>query len=141
MKSDNLPRPTVLTPEVQAIILGALSDGNYLVTACDIAGISYSTLLYWRQKHEANDPVAEPFVDFLGSIKRAVALGEAKALRELKQGDPGWQAKAWFLERRFSKRWGKKDQVVISKPDAIQTVDADDADAFIAAKSKARETK
>lgn len=96
-----LPRPTVLTPEVQATILDALRRGNYLSTACEVAGIAYRTLLYWKDQ--------ERFADFFTSIKKYERISEASALEDLSRGNPGWQARAWFLERRFPNRWARKE--------------------------------
>lgn len=106
--SDQLPRPTSFTPDAQAAIVDAVARGNYLATACERAGITYSAFTYWRRLVESGDPNAQAFSDFFAAIKKAVAAAECNALESLRSGMPGWQSQAWFLERRFPKRWGAK---------------------------------
>ena len=56
---------------------------------------------------------AEPTPGELDALKTAMALGGAAAPREVRTGGPGSQAAAWFLDRRYNARWGKKDVIVI----------------------------
>jgi hypothetical protein len=127
----NLPRPTVLTPEVQEIITKAVAAGSYLVTACDAAGISYTIFRHWQKRWEEGDAAAQRYADFFESIKKASAIAEIKAIQTIKDMPLGWQAQAWFLERRFSRRWGKQersaknDTPAAGKP-RITIADADD---------------
>jgi transposase len=116
-----MARPTKLTPEIQAKILGYVKAGNFLQTACLASGIDVRTLRNWVAKGRGNDgtngrarvapvPVyaaflaelemaeAEAEVAFVAVLNRA-ALGEVK-------GD--WKAKAFLAERRLAKRWGQK---------------------------------
>jgi hypothetical protein len=110
-----LERPTVLTEEVQAKVLHLLGAGNFITTACEASGLNYWTYHHWRSRWEKQDPEddgANRFAAFFERVNEAIRIGEATALKTLKVGAPGWQAQAWFLERRFPKRWGKKVEVV-----------------------------
>lgn len=113
MTNTKLTRPYVLTPETQAKIIFSLASGNYIKTACESAGTTYECFRHWRSRWENDDPVAQEFNDFFVAVKKAVATGEENALRTVIGGDTGWQGSAWFLERRFPKRWGKRDQVTV----------------------------
>src|SRR5437763_19752 len=101
-----LTRPRVLTPDVQARIVGALAEGNYLSTACRAAGISTDTWYYWQRLCEAGVEHAQAYADFYGACAHASALVEASALAIVQSGRPGWKGSAWFLERRYPRRWG-----------------------------------
>lgn len=109
----DLARPTVLSPEVQLAIVTALAEGNYLATACQAAGITYSGFRWWQKRWEEGDPVAQRFADFFESVNRASAVAERSALGGVRAGSPGWQGEAWFLERRFPRRWGKRDRAPV----------------------------
>jgi len=106
-------RPRVMTPAVRARILELLEAGNFLRTACTAAGISRHTLDHWRRRWRADDPAARDYDEFFTALKTAIALGEAAALRAVRAGGAGWQAAAWFLERRHHTHWGKKDVIEI----------------------------
>jgi len=108
-----LRRPYVLTPEVQGSIIEFLTHGNFLRTACEAAGTTYRCFRHWQRRWEGGNPDAQIFADFLHAIKKAVALGEINALRNVLAGGPGWQGSAWFLERRFPERWARKDIIVV----------------------------
>lgn len=104
-------RPAALTPECQKLIVGYLAEGNYLETACRASGITSATFRHWRQRAEQGDPDAQQYADFFAVCKTAMAVGEVNALREVKSGRQGWQGSAWYLERRYPGRWGKKDKL------------------------------
>ena len=127
-----LQRPRALSREVQQRIITLLAEGNYLFVACEAAGLTYSGFRHWQRRWEDGDPVAQEFADFFESVKRAVAVGEVNALRELTAGDPGWQSRAWFLERRFPQRWGRKDRTPVQPkpPKPIDQMTPDELDAY-----------
>lgn len=118
-----LVRPTVLTPEVQKKVLKLLSQGNFVATACEASGLTYQTFRSWQRRWEDGDPGAQQFAQFFELVALAVPLGEAQALMTLRIGAPGWQAQAWFLERRFPKRWAKKDELIIKNQDVSKMTD------------------
>ena len=57
------------------------------------------------------------YVEFLEAVKKAEAEAEAlRVSRISKAGKEGnWQADAWYLERRYPDRWGKRVQEVTGK--------------------------
>lgn len=109
-------RPKALTEEVQKVILDAMALGLHFSPACDLAGICPDGVKYWMKLVEDGAEHAQVYADFFGRIKKAVAFAEVESLQTLKSQAPGWQAQAWFLERRFPKRWGKRDKVEHSTP-------------------------
>lgn len=129
-------RPKALTDETQRIILDAMASGMHLTPACDLAGISQDAVRYWQRLCESGAEHAQIYADFFGNIKRAVALAESQALGAISRGEPGWQSRAWFLERRFPKRWAvRKDPE--SKQD-VSGLSDEDLDAIAKGKSRRR---
>ncbi len=104
-------RPRALTEEVQAKIVGFLRLGTHFTTACFASGIQPTSVTYWIKLVESGAEHAQVYADFCNRIKEATAMSEVQGLATLKQGEQGWQAQAWFLERRFPKRWAKKEKV------------------------------
>jgi hypothetical protein len=49
----------------------------------------------------------EPYTGFLDAIEKAQACAEQDLLAAIKK-DTSWQSKAWILERKFPKKWGRK---------------------------------
>lgn len=102
-----MPRksPPPISPEAQTIITHAIRAGAFLETACEAAGISKSCFLYWQKRWKAN-PLSAPD-PFFQSLIQATAQSEIDALEAINTESSRWQARAWFLERRFPKHWGK----------------------------------
>jgi len=117
-------RPSKFTPEIAKIIIEALEEGATFEAAAGAAGITWRTLLGWRQKGEAAAAARDEhgvewwkpkgndlqFLQFFQAIKTALDHSEALLLSRIVTAgkDPDhWQANAWILERRFPKKWGK----------------------------------
>jgi hypothetical protein len=123
-------RPTKLTPEVQEDICRAVRAGNYLETAARRCGLAKSTLYLWLsrgakelQRLDAN-PRARmrkseaPFVAFSDAVKKAEADAETKAVATIMlAGQTQWQAMAWYLERKYHKRWGRRQRTELTGAD------------------------
>ena len=138
----NRGRKTALTPEVQRIILSALSVGAQLKVAGRAAGVSDKTILDWIARGEgrserASDPV---FVEFVEELKKAKAKQEVHCLDVInkaslgqfvvttvktirkdgtiaettKYAPPHWPAAAWLLERKYPDRYGRRDRMEMS---------------------------
>lgn len=90
-------------------VCAALRAGNFIGTACHIAGIGETTFRRWMRKAEADDASPE-LRAFRRAVKRARAAAEAEALRNIQAAaERGtWQAAAWFLERSAPERWGRR---------------------------------
>lgn len=103
-------RPSVFDQERAARLISAVRGGNYLSTAAQFAGISYSTLRRWILK--ADDPDApEEYRIFREEIEKAQADGEVAALAKINKAasEGAWQAAAWYLERSRPESWGRRD--------------------------------
>ncbi len=104
MPQDKGGRPTKLTPETERAILKALSVGLYVETACDLAGVSRECFYNWIKEGEAHQTGKHR--RFSDNVKKAQAQAEGRLIGHLLQDD-SWQSKAWILERKFRKRWGR----------------------------------
>jgi hypothetical protein len=52
------------------------------------------------------------FRDFRAAIKKAQARAEENALKRIQTASrKQWQAAAWWLERKYPERWGKRERV------------------------------
>lgn len=99
-------RPSKLTPELQATIVGLIKAGNYKETTCAIVGIARSTLYEWMRRGQLSDQENE-YTRFHDEVVKALAWAEARDVAILNQHaekDP--RAARWKLERRFPERWG-----------------------------------
>lgn len=97
-------------------------QGNYDSVVCQLLNVSTQTWYQWIREGEAIAEGREterkwtPYtqdllVDFAYSIKTAQAEAEAEAVADIRNAgkDPKhWQARAWYLERKFKDRWGKE---------------------------------
>lgn len=110
-------RPTKLTPERQAKIVDCISKGNYLITACQAAGVSYDALNDWMNKAKVEeDNGGGMYYQFLHAVKKAEAEAEAELasmIRETALEKREWLPGMTFLERRHPDRWGRKDRSLI----------------------------
>lgn len=108
-------RQCKLTPETQQKIVNAIAEGNYLETAAALGGISCTTFFRWLQ--EGEQAAAGAKRDFWEAVKKAEAEAEALRVSRINKAgrDGNWQADAWYLERRYPDRWGKRVQEVTGK--------------------------
>ena len=125
-------RPCKLTPELEATILGALAEGNYIETAAALAGVCSKTVYDWlREGARAKSGKKH---DFLQAVEKAQAIAEAKGIRSIKAAEDAgaWQAAAWRLERKFPDRWGRKERHELTGADggAIRHEDVADLSAY-----------
>jgi hypothetical protein len=114
-------RPTKCTPETVAKIVEAVRVGNYAETAARLAGIDDQTYWNWVKAGEKGE---EPYKSFLGAVKEAEGEAERAALARVNAGGSGpdqvsWQSAAWYLERKFPKKYGRRD------PDKAAQADLD----------------
>ena len=123
-------RPTKLTDELQDALVEKLREGNYIETACALVGITDRTYYRWIERAEdelervAKNPrrriqkSEEPFIQFRQAVKKARAEAESEAVTAIRQeGKKTWTAYAWWLERSFPDRWGRKDRHEHTGPD------------------------
>ncbi len=112
-----MARQSKLTPETQKKIVDAISEGNYLETAAAIGGVSATTFFRWLQ--EGEQAAAGLKREFWEAVKKAEAEAEALRVSRISKAgkDGNWQADAWYLERRYPDRWGKRIQQEVTGKD------------------------
>lgn len=99
-------RATKLTPERQRAICDMVRDGVCLGAAAEAAGVSSVTVYRWRQSTRS------PYREFAAELEQALGEAEARYVNHISQAaETTWQAAAWMLERRWPKRWGRRDRL------------------------------
>lgn len=129
-RDTTMGRPTKLTPERHARIVQMISTGAYAHIAAQASGINPGTYYDWMargrdcDRDDEGNPTTDddaPYAEFHDAVKEAEAKAEAVAIGRIQQAANGgtWQAAAWYLERKYSDRWGRKDQLrqEVSGPD------------------------
>jgi hypothetical protein len=98
-----MPRPTKLTRETEARLVGGVQAGLTLTLACEVAGIAPRTLQRWmaspRREHRQLRAAVEQAragceADLVARMHRAALRGS-------------WRAAAWLLERQAPERWAR----------------------------------
>jgi len=126
-------RPVIASKEKRDRFLAALRGGHYVETACAFAGVSRTAI--FRAIAIGEDPNADPdtpnlkaYRDFADAVRAARGHAEVQALLTIRN-DTSWQSSAWYLERAFPQRWGKRDRVEVSGPEegSIQVAVRDEA--------------
>lgn len=103
-----MERPHAITPRITDAICGYLRAGHYFNVACRLADVSPGTAGEWLQRGENRHhrPPTQETIAFADAVTAASAEAEANALANVLAGGRGWNGPAWFLERRFPRRWG-----------------------------------
>lgn len=130
-----MARPTKLTKARHDKIVRDIRAGNFAVIAATASGITEQTYYNWLNRGQA-DLASEDeadhgsiYAEFFESVKQAESEAEVKQLRAM-QTDDKWQRRAWWLERRYPKRWGQKSAVELSGPGGGPLAVASSADAM-----------
>jgi len=133
--------------DIQNKIVKSLKNGHWIETACSLAGISEAIFYKWRSRGEeelklitdqldagVEDPEVNEdeliYVEFLEAVRGADAEAENSAVLAVQSAfskkDKDWRAAMTFLERRFHKRWQKRDRTELTGPDGgpVGTVSA-----------------
>ncbi len=126
-------RPTELTPAVLEDVRRLLPTTLYLETVADYIGITRMSIHNWLRrgslecKRLTRNRRAKPkeseaiYLEFFYAYKKALAEGEIYDAGIIKKAaSEQWQAAAWRLERRFPKRWGKKDNSKVELTGKVQ---------------------
>lgn len=89
-------------------IIKAIKEGSPHETAAHFAGISTSTFYGWMEK--GANAKSGLHLEFYEKVKQAEAHAEAERVRRInKAGREGdWKADAWYLERRYPDKWGRR---------------------------------
>lgn len=122
---DCMGRKTKLTPELQAEISELLAAGAFIEDACDAVGIGTSTFYDWMRRGERDWKIDAEFSEFSDTVKKARARAAVDSVGRIrKAGEDGtWQADAWYLERSYPERWGRRRVEVSAEIDGTLSVD------------------
>jgi hypothetical protein len=104
-------RKPKLTPELQQKLVSAIAAGNYIETACALVGIGTTTFYRWLELGSGPN-ARSPYREFREAVKKAEAAAEAKRIQIITEAaKEDWKAAAWYLERRYPERWGRRDRL------------------------------
>lgn len=101
-------RKEKLNPDRQKIIVEAIAAGSPHETAVALAGVSKSAFYEWI--NTGSTAASGKYKSFHDAVKKAEADAEAARIRRIDQAgkDGDWKADAWYLERRYPERWGRR---------------------------------
>ena len=99
--------------EIQERLLQAIRLGAFIEHACYYAGINSSTFRQWRQKASEN---IEPYASFWLRVNEAESEAIMRRLARIENAgkDGSWQADAWYLERKYPDKFGRRDRVELA---------------------------
>ena len=104
-------------PQKREKLLKLVAAGNYMQTACRVAGISNWALHDWKKKGEAAredkangvtlTEAQEEYMEFLDLLEEARAASEATLVARwyTEAADGDWRAAERFLAKAFPERW------------------------------------
>jgi hypothetical protein len=109
-------KPTKLTLELQEAICKNIANGMYPAKAAMLEGLGERTYYLWMQRgREEKEGI---YLHFMHAVKKAENIAVAFHLENIRKaaagednGNPVWQASAWYLERRYPDEWGRRDRV------------------------------
>jgi hypothetical protein len=105
-----LGRPSKLTPDTEARILGAIRCGAPNKVACAAAGIHEDTLYGWLER--ARERPGSDYAEFSEKLTRARQEGIAARLAIIQRAaGTDWRAAAWLLERDLPDAFSLKFRV------------------------------
>lgn len=97
-----MARPSKKVPEREVAILEALRGGKSRTAAAAMVDVHYATIHRW-----CADDVA-----FREAVEKAEAFAQGRYESIIfAAATESWQAAAWWLERRHSQEYGRKDRV------------------------------
>lgn len=108
------PPGTKLTADRVAALCGLLADGVPVEAACGAVNLAKGTFYNWLKAGE-EDPESV-YGEFATLVRRAQDTAEVWHVQNVKlaaQEAKNWTASAWWLERRFPERWGKRERLTV----------------------------
>lgn len=105
-----------LTPDRAARIIQAVKAGNFLNVAAKFANIGERTLSRWLSKGRDHQDTGRTTIysTFLRDVDAAECAAEVFAVAQIRQAAAeNWTAAAWYLERKYPDRWGRKDRTLL----------------------------
>lgn len=92
---------SLLTKDVADDLRDKILRGLTEEQACELAGVNYGTYTQWLVKYPL-------FKEFIRRVKAQVEYDALEYIRDAMSGGT-WSAAAWFLERKYPQRYGKRD--------------------------------
>jgi hypothetical protein len=112
-------RPTLYSDALGDRICMWIAAGMPIAASCAHEGIGRATFYDWRSRGALG---VEPFATFLRAVEVALARSEVAVMQSVvAAAREDWKAGAWWLERRFPKRYGQRQQLKIEKAPAEMT--------------------
>ena len=104
---------TKLTEEKIQLASKLIGAGNTIQTIFGALGISKQTWYNWLNKGEkAKSGI---YRELWEEVQKAESRAETRYVTIIAQAaEENWQAAAWWLERKYPERWGRKDKVDLS---------------------------
>ena len=105
-----MSRPDKITNELIDAICENIAQGFSYDMAALNNGIAASTFFRWMRKGKEVSS-EQIYKDFVHHVEASSDFSEAEALQLVRSAakiDRNWKASAWFLERRFPEKYGKK---------------------------------
>ena len=98
------------TPEQRKQLVELVAAGNYLSAAARAVGMPWRTVMEWMQR--GRETGKEPYGSFFLAVREAEAKAEVRDVALIRLAARNtWQAAAWYLERKYPDRWGRRDVV------------------------------
>ncbi len=108
-----MARPSKLNEELIDLMASKLRKGLPITSACDLLLITQASHSNWMQQGEQDlsNGIDSLYSSYFITIKKSRAEFEEEALDDIGSGRPGWQGKAWVLERTNQKYMPKQEFV------------------------------
>lgn len=132
-----MARPTLLNDILTQAVCNSLRAGNSRRCAAAAAGVTYATLCNWLMWGRNEK---EPYATFFGRIEKVEAEAEAECVEKIRNGLPGWQGSAWWLERRRRRTW-KRPVTPVDRDEREDLTKVDDEKLWEAVQALQKEKK
>jgi hypothetical protein len=114
VRGHNPPGTALFDARRAQLAIDYVRAGNYTVVAAAAAGIAKATLLDWlKEGQRGKSPELAKFAEDMHE-----AQGQAEAIAVLSiqnaAANGSWQAAAWWLERKYTSRFGRKDSLDVN---------------------------
>ena len=124
-RGDGHGRPSVLSDEVQRRLVDAVSVGCSYEVASRYAGIGERAIATWREMVATDNasPLTERARALFAALENAEAAREREVLAIIaKAAITQWQAGAWYLERKYPERFGRRDAVAVGVQGEVRII-------------------
>lgn len=100
-----MARPSKLTEELISKMADEIAEGTPICYVCDLFSVTEQSYFNWMERGQQDFENDEETIysAFFDSIKKSYARFIIESKKRIKQGTPGWQGTAWWLERTNAK--------------------------------------